>query len=100
MFIGTTDSILKSTNGGVDWQEVPTLFEFKKVPIQMVLHNPSNPNEVLFPYNNTLLKTDDGGKTWKSLKSIPTSRIISYLTVDPNETDTIYAGTLTPPKKK
>lgn len=100
MLIGTTDSILKSTDGAATWREIPTLFEFKKVPIQSVIHKPENLNEIIFPYTNILLKTDDGGKTWKSVHSIPTSRTITYLTIDPNNSDTIYAGTTAPPQKK
>jgi photosystem II stability/assembly factor-like uncharacterized protein len=100
MFIGTNTQILLSTDGATTWTEIPTLFEFGKVPIKAIIHNPADLNEVIFPYNNTILKTNNGGKTWKSLKSISTSRLITYLAVNPYQFDSIYAGTTLPPKKK
>jgi len=100
MYAATTNSILQSTNEGAIWKEIPTLFDFKKVSIRSIIHNPKNLNEIIFPYNNTLLKTDNGGKTWKSLKSIPTQRNITYLIVDPYHTDSIFSGTTLPPKTK
>lgn len=100
MFIATSDSILKSIDGAATWTEVPTLFSTKKVSIPTVIHDPRNPNIIIFSYSNILERTDDGGATWNSLKSIPTARPITYLGMNPFHNDTIFAGTTLPPAPK
>ena len=99
MFLGTAYGIFKSTDGGNRWETVTTLFDFKKVPIKAVIHNPDNLNEIIFSVGTILHKTDDGGRTWKTLKSVPTSRLINYLIADPYHKDTVFLGTTKPPKK-
>ena len=99
IILGTAAGILRSLDGGRSWTVIPTLFDFKKVPIKTVIFNPNNLNEIIFAVNNVLHKTSNGGKTWKSLKSVPTSRIINYLVADPYHEDIIYSGTVKPKKR-
>jgi len=94
MYIGTGYGILRSLTGGDTWEPVPTLFDFKKIPIKKVIHKPSDIENILFSVDNILHKTTDGAKTWQSLKSIPTSRLINYLALDPFNNDNVFAGTL------
>ena len=78
---------------------VPTLFDFKKVPISTVVQNPTNTREIMFSASNKLHKTDDGGKTWRVFKTVPTSRSINYLIADPYHQNTVYLGTYRAPSK-
>jgi len=98
--LGTKTGIVRSFDSGITWKTVPTLFDFKTVPISTVAQNPVNTREIMFSASNKLHKTDDGGKTWRVFKTVPTSRTINYLISDPYHRDTIYLGTYRAPSKK
>ncbi|MBI5038038.1 MAG: hypothetical protein HZC01_05050 [Candidatus Kerfeldbacteria bacterium] len=99
IILGTAYGVLRSTDGGSTWNEIPTLFDFKKVPIVAVIDHPNDLNRIVFAVKNVLHKTDDGGLTWKTIKTVGTSRSINYLINDPEIVDSIYVGTQEPPKK-
>lgn len=99
IILGTDYGIIRSLNSGITWEAIPTLFEFNKITIKPVVYNPNNTNEYIFAVGNVLHKSDDGGRTWKTIKSIPTSRIVNYIIADPYHDDVIYAGTYLPKKK-
>lgn len=98
IILGTSYGIFRSSDGGSVWNEIPTLYDFSKVPIVTVVDHPNNGNHIIFAVQNVLLKTDDGGVTWKTLKTVPTSRTINFLLNDPDTPDTIYLGTNLPPQ--
>ncbi|MBU0963655.1 hypothetical protein KKC06_01290 [Patescibacteria group bacterium] len=91
--IGTSAGIFRSLDGGSSWKEIPTLFDFKKVPVRTVVYNPKNLNQIIFSIDNILYKTQDDGRTWTTLKTVATSRIINYLLSDPEDENLIYLGT-------
>ena len=99
LLLGTKTGIVRSFDSGVTWETVPTLFDFKKVPISTVVQNPINTREIIFSASNKLQKTDDGGKTWRVFKTVPTSRTINYLVTDPYHENTVYLGTYRAPSK-
>jgi len=97
--LGTKTGIVRSFDGGTTWETVPTLFDFKKVPISTVVQNPANLREIMFSASNKLHKTDDAGKTWRVFKTVPTSRTINYLIADPYHKNIVYLGTYRAPSK-
>ncbi|MDP2683856.1 MAG: hypothetical protein Q8P20_02255 [bacterium] len=99
IILGTDYGIIRSLNSGLTWETIPTLFEFNKITIKPVVYNPNNPNEYIFAVGNVIHKSDDGGNTWKTIKSIPTTRIVNYIIADPYHDDVIFAGTYLPKKK-
>lgn len=99
IILGTAYGVLRSTDGGATWHEIPTLFDFKKVPIVAVVDHPNDLGRIVFAVRNVLHKTDDGGQTWKTIKTVGTNRSINYLINDPEIVDSIYIGTQEPPKK-
>lgn len=94
--IGTATGIFRSLDSGQSWKTIPTLFDFNKISIGAVTYNPSNLNVIIFSFSNILHKTDDGGKTWRTLKTVPTTRIINYLVADPYHDDVVFLGTFRP----
>lgn len=95
--LGTDGGILRSFDGAKTWEEIPTLFDFQKIPITTVIQNPNNHNEIVFSVNHLLQKTDDRGKTWEVLKTVPTLRIINYMINDPYHKNIVYLGTVPAP---
>jgi len=98
IYIGTAYGIIRSLDGGNSWTPIPTLFDFKKISIKALVFNPNDIDEIIFSVNNILHKTDNGGRTWKTLKSVPTTRIINYLAADPYHDDVVLLGTYKPKK--
>jgi len=99
MILGTGYGIIRSVDGGNSWQSIPTLFELDRITIKPVVYNPNDTNDYIFAVGNVLHKSDDAGQTWKTIKSIPTSRIVNYIIADPYHDDVIYAGTYLPKEK-
>lgn len=95
--IATYYGILTSTDGGETWIPIETLIPYGSLPIQAVVISTSNSNEIFFTVSNVLHKTVDGGKTWKTIKTIPTTRTVSSLYMSRSEPSTLFAGTLLTP---
>ncbi len=92
ILLGTKYGIVRSLDQGATWEIVPTLFDPAKQTISAVVQNPDNYDAVMFSIKNLLHKTDDGGKTWKVVKTVPTKRTIIYLKADPLHEEIVYLG--------
>lgn len=90
--------ILRSTNGGANWELVNLLPAPKETTIYAVGINPKNSQEIYYATASTLVKSVDGGQTWSSSK-LPYSRLTSSILINPADTKIIYLGTNLPPKK-
>lgn len=99
IILGTNFGIIRSTDGANTWHTIPTLFDFKKIAIKPVIYNPNDLDELIFAVGNVIYKTNDNGITWKTLKTLATTRTINYLIADPYHNDVIYAGTYLAPRK-
>ncbi|HCM67773.1 MAG: hypothetical protein A2898_04245 [Candidatus Kerfeldbacteria bacterium RIFCSPLOWO2_01_FULL_48_11] len=91
--IATGYGILTSTDGATSWQQIDTLIPSATIQIQAVVINPDNDREIIFSINNVIHKTVDGGKTWKTLATVPTSRFISHMYHSPHDSSILYVGT-------
>jgi len=99
-FYLTTDyGIVKSFDGGTSWQAVETIIPFNNRIIEYATYDPTNTNNIFFSVKNVLYKSRDGGKTWKTLKSVKTSRTINFILINPKNHKTMYIGTYKAPKK-
>lgn len=96
--LGTNYGILSSTDGGITWTAVENIIRERELPIKTVVVNPANTREIYFTVRNVLYKTVDGGATWKTLDTIPTTRTIASLYVSPHDPASLLAGTEPPPK--
>lgn len=99
IILGTGYGIIRSVDNGATWESIPTLFELDRVTIKPVVYNPNDTKDYLFAFGNVIHKSDDYGNTWKTIKSIPTTRIVNYIIADPYHDDVIYAGTYLPKEK-
>ncbi|MBX3282994.1 MAG: hypothetical protein KF756_11005 [Acidobacteria bacterium] len=78
-----TGRLLKTRNGGMDWEEIATV-----PPISKGMRTFSYPLYMKFADRNigwiaastNILRTDDGGQTWK-VSNFPTANIISGMTI-------------------
>ncbi len=88
---GGNTGLIKSTDGGVTWQQVAKVLE-PPVDFHSMAVSKSNPEMILgFDSGGRgLFKTTDAGKTWTDLKY---PEYISALAISPNDSELIFAGT-------
>lgn len=91
-YIATARGLLKSTNRGVSWIEIPTLVTAGSVPLQNVAVNPLNGQDIFVTAGPRLLHTTNGGATW-AVTTLPTGRTPTLLTFDPGKSDRLYFTT-------
>jgi photosystem II stability/assembly factor-like uncharacterized protein len=88
---GGNTGLIKSTDGGVTWQQVATILE-PPVDFHAMSVTKSNPDMILgFDSGGRgLFQTTDAGKTWSSIEY---PEYISALAISPNDSQLIFAGT-------
>jgi photosystem II stability/assembly factor-like uncharacterized protein len=101
---GMADTIVKSTNGGRTWSELPFPYRCDSggslcsVTINTITLDPTDPDTIFAIGNyflhygghgNFLVRSSDGGATWTNLDPRPE---IGTLVIDPRRPETIYAA--------
>lgn len=97
-FMATAGGLLKSTDSGVSWKQIPTLVAAGSVVVQTVAVNPKNGLEIFITTNQRLHHTVDGGTSW-SVTTLPTGRLPVLLTFDPKNVERMFFATYKQPKK-
>ncbi|MDO8669226.1 MAG: YCF48-related protein [Candidatus Buchananbacteria bacterium] len=90
--------MLRTSDGGANWEVVELLPASKQTTIYSVAVNPKDSSEIYYATRTTLVKSVDSGKTWSS-QALPTSRIANRLIINPDNPLTIYLGTSKPSEK-
>lgn len=94
LYLTSNYGLLKSTDGGMTWQAINTLVNFGSLALKELAVNPQNENEIFFSVSNFIHKSVDAGLSWKVIKTIPTSREISNLLIDPSSPNQLYIGVI------
>jgi photosystem II stability/assembly factor-like uncharacterized protein len=93
VYVGTRDAgVFKTTDGGLSWQPSRTGLTF--YPIRSLQVDPQNP-DILYAGTDFdgVWKSTDGGGTWfKSSNGLDESLVVFRLAIDPQNSNTIYAG--------
>jgi photosystem II stability/assembly factor-like uncharacterized protein len=98
LYAGTyRTGVLKSTDAGLSWTSVTSNYE--PISAGHLAIDPNDTNILYATWNDLgqfgsirLMKTVDGGDTWKRISKLD-GVLISAVTVDPKTTGTIYLGT-------
>lgn len=93
LFAGTNYGMYKSTNAGASWFAVNSGLPYNGTvpyPIRVIAVNPFNSSIVYIKsdYNNSLLKSINGGSTWNFT---PINNVATVV-CDPVNTNVVYAG--------
>ncbi|MFC1941405.1 WD40/YVTN/BNR-like repeat-containing protein [Chloroflexota bacterium] len=90
--------IFKSENGGYDWQ---FLHQSGVDYTYSIAIHPENPDIVFSGYSPKpfqdwamVRRTLDGGYSWETVLEIPQSKGVTSIAIDPNNPETIYAGSI------
>ena len=88
---GGNTGLIKSNDGGITWEHVSNVLE-PPVDFHAMAISKQNP-EMIIGFDSGargLFKTIDAGKTWETLEY---PEYISALTISPNDSEIIFAGT-------
>ena len=89
-YVNGFTGIFKSTDNGSNWTQMNTGLPLGNV--NNTTSHASTPNTV-FAAGAFLYKSTDGGANWNRLTGLPYLTIAGDVTVDPNDANTVYAGT-------
>ncbi len=88
--IGTA-GILKSVNAGNTWSKFDLLNDPQNFPVQTLIVNPMNSQEIIYGAAQAAYKSIDGGKTWTTAQ-FNTSKTVNVLKYDPANSNNVYLG--------
>lgn len=83
--------LLRTLNQGRDWTILPLISGKNDSNIISLNVNPSNPLEIFYGTRSTFYHSLDGGFNWIP-RSLPTTRGVSAILINPDDTNQIYMG--------
>lgn len=92
VYLGTDYGILRSTNRGDSFQEVPFLVPANTVPTTAFAADPSSDSRAYAGVRQQIYKTTDGGRSWQVAAVEGASYTMSFLSINPVNTQIVYAG--------
>ncbi|MFH0854656.1 MAG: hypothetical protein V1891_04145 [bacterium] len=87
----TDKNIFITVNGGDTWSDLKLVTPPGKVKIYSLAINPQNHREIYYGTATSLVRSNDGGKTWIS-SELPSLRAPLYILVDPAYPNVVYIG--------
>ena len=88
VYAGLNGSLLETDDGGATWQPVGT---GPNLPDGDVVSDPKDPS-TLYGIGDGVVKSVDGGRTWSLADDGVVSTLIPSLTLQPDSSDVLYAG--------
>lgn len=62
--------------------------------LRTVLVDPDNPQDIFIGSRNAVLKTEDGGKSWRNILLVKgQNKVVNFLLFDPKDKNSLYAAT-------
>lgn len=83
--------ILKSTDGGKNWEKIDLILPDNKANVNSAAINPQNEKEMYYVTNRLFYRSNDGGQNWTPTQ-LPTSRAGWKLLIDPVNPNILYLG--------
>ena len=93
IYAGTVgQSVWRSKDGGDTWARASEGM-FPEAQIRAIAASPDNPSLLFAGTETGICRSTDGGENWRSLESPMDKLQVWAITINPNNGDTIYAGT-------
>lgn len=104
IYVATNLGVFKTIDGGAAWSPVNTGFQAGQIEVLSLAIDPVSPTTLYAgtaSFAGSLYKTTDGGLIWRlsnsglTLPNSTASQIVQSLAIDPSNTQTVFAATLT-----
>jgi len=91
VYVGLSNGISKSVDGGATWTEINVLGSSKNFPARVIAVNPQNSKEIVYVAGKAIYKSVDGGSQWATFQ-LDAPKDISGIVYNKNNPSIIYAG--------
>lgn len=91
LYTSSRYGVLRSVNGGEEWEPLDLIFPEKSLLISSVAVDPNNSDVLYCGDGSYFYKSEDRGKTWKMIK-VPTGKKIIDIEINPDNSEEIYLG--------
>lgn len=91
LYTGSQTGLLKSTDGGQNWERVDIIIPPNSVPVTAIALDPVRASYLYYGAGNVLYRSQDNGQTW-TMRPIATGRKIQVITIDSKDSDVVYLG--------
>ncbi|MBU4141731.1 hypothetical protein KKE99_02565 [Patescibacteria group bacterium] len=100
IYVGFLNGMIKSSDGGNTWSVVNIITPPAVLPMNSLVVSQKDSKSIYYTIDSQVYFTNNGAESNWLVRNLPTSRVITALTIDPNDSKTIYVGTVPPPVKK
>jgi len=91
IYLATSFGVLKSTNGGIDWQAVNVVFADEVLPVLDIAISPKNSKEIYIVGGQHVYRTLNGGESWQ-VRKLLTNKRVRAVVIDPSNISRILVG--------
>ncbi|OGI27648.1 MAG: hypothetical protein A2359_02995 [Candidatus Moranbacteria bacterium RIFOXYB1_FULL_43_19] len=91
VYAGTSEGLLRSKDGGDNWEIVKTLSNPNELNIRSIAVNPQNSDEIICTVAQALYKSVDGGVNWLPVQ-FDTSRTLEVAEYNPQNPGQVFVG--------
>lgn len=89
IYIGSSQGLLRSLDGGFTWQTLPVLIPPEALPVTAIAINPQAPNIIYAAASNQLHQSSDGGVNWR-VETLSVKNRIKMLLIHPLNPDRMF----------
>jgi photosystem II stability/assembly factor-like uncharacterized protein len=100
IYVGFLNGMIKSSDGGNTWSVVNIITPPAVLPFNSLVISQKDSKSIYYTIDSQVYFTNNGAESNWLVRNLPTGRVITALTIDPNNSKTIYVGTIPPPVKK
>ncbi|HPA25724.1 MAG TPA: hypothetical protein PLK76_03130 [bacterium] len=98
LLYSSSAGLLKSDDGGKNWQALKLLTPAKNLIINALAINPKDNSQIFYATNTVFYRSSDAGKTWIAT-SLPSNKVANVLQIDPQTPNVLYLGMTNKAKK-
>ncbi|NTU66602.1 MAG: hypothetical protein HGB08_01635 [Candidatus Moranbacteria bacterium] len=91
VYLGGKQGIIKSSDGGKTWINMPTLNDPSTAEVRALAINPSNSNEIVYGAGQATYKSIDGGNSWTTFQ-FNVGKIINNIEYSRTDPSVVYLG--------
>jgi len=92
MYLGTDHGILRSSNRGESFQEIPFLVAADTLPTTALASDPTNDSRIYAGVRQQIYQSTDGGRSWKVVAIEGASYTMNFLSINLANPQVLYAG--------
>lgn len=92
VYLGYLGGMFRTDDGGQSWQKVNVLTPPALAPISSIAINEGNSKNIYYTINSQVFFTNSASASNWAVRSLPTARVLLDVTIDPKDSNVIYAG--------